>query len=372
MLRTVMTAPRLASETPALQARDTVENVQALRGIAALLVIWAHLKFPVQALVPGAERIPFIAAGNGAMGVDLFFCISGFVISIAACKRHYGPLEFFAARLARVCPLYFCFVLFYVGSKWISTDEARSYAALWNGFFYLPIFDFHHLSLPPGAMGWSLCFEMWFYVAFALLLNIWPPVRVAFFLPIVFAIGAPLMSFYRGGWYFPAFIFHPFTIDFAAGCVIFQLQRFLAARWAWALLAAAGFYLLAFTRHSGYLALSNNSGDVMLAWTRVLLWGVPSMLVLAGLVGLERGKLWTAPRWLAGIGTISYSLYLSQWPTMRFIQSLGPRVHLHNLTALLILTPLLCLVVGWLAWKCVEVPLTRRAQALAHRLTRGR
>jgi peptidoglycan/LPS O-acetylase OafA/YrhL len=350
---------------------DTVENIQALRGIAALLVVWAHIKFPVKDLCPNAFDYPMVRTGHGAIGVDLFFIISGYVISMTACKRHHNPLEFFLARIARVSPLYLVYVLAFISFKEVFMGRHDSLCSIWNGIFYLPIFDWKVFSGSPGGVGWTLSFEMVFYLTFALLLHIWTPKKVAFFLPIVFSVGAILMIFYHGDWYLPRFIFHPFVLEFAFGCIIFKTQTWISSHLSWVLLASGILCLVVFSRHTGFLASFPLllSYRLDLAWLRVLIWGVPSALIAAGLVGLERNHGYILPRALVWTGGISYSLYLSHQLTMGIASKVGQLIGLHNLTLIVLIVPILCVLNAWLCWKLIEKPLTSQAQRWAKKLS---
>ena len=84
-------------------------SIEALRGAAALLVLLAHVKFPVIDAC-GADALPDVLRGGwGACGVDLFFVISGFVIGLTLDRPGVTWRSFLAARLARVVPVYFLF-----------------------------------------------------------------------------------------------------------------------------------------------------------------------------------------------------------------------------------------------------------------------
>jgi peptidoglycan/LPS O-acetylase OafA/YrhL len=347
---------------------DTVENIQALRGIAALLVVCAHIKFPIQVLDPVAANEALIHSGHGAMGVDLFFIISGYVICLTACKHHNQALDFLLARIARVSPLYLVYVLFFLLSKAVFMHAYNSWRSIWNGIFYLPIFDWKIFSVPPGGAGWSLSFEMLFYVTFALLLHFSTPKKAAFFLPVLFVLGTPLMALYHGDWYFPRFMFHPFVLDFAFGCIVFNTQTWVSRRLAGGLLTVGILFTLAFSRHTGDLLAffpTLLSYRLDLAWLRVLLWGLPTAFIVAGLVGLERHRGYILPKALVWLGGISYSLYLSQQLSMQLFAEAGRRIGLHSLVLILPLLFATCIFNAWLCWKWIERPLTAQAQRWA-------
>jgi peptidoglycan/LPS O-acetylase OafA/YrhL len=352
-----------------------VQNIQALRGVAILLVLWVHLKFAIGPLNPAAAEKGVIETAFGGMGVDLFFVISGFVICLTACKKHHGALDFFLARVARVTPLYLLLSLlaFVVIPKTYVSWHLVSARAAWNQIFYLPLFDLHTYTILPLGIGWTLSFEMWFYLVFALLLNFWKPAQVTLILPAIFLVGCCLMTaFYRGAWFFPHFAFHPFVLEFALGCLVFHTQRFVNGRTAWALFLGGFVFMALFSRHSGRLGWH---GQVLnfhldLAWLRVFDWGVPSALFAAGLVGLERHRGVVLPRVLMALGTISYSLYLTHWFMIPVVVRFGQMIGLHNAFAIALLMPTVSILVGWLCWRFLERPMTLIAQGWARSVTR--
>ncbi len=81
------------------------DGIQALRFVAALLVVFTHSTFYVgERLIPG-----FPVWSNGAAGVDIFFVISGFVMVISSQEllaRADGWRIFMMRRIARIVPLY--------------------------------------------------------------------------------------------------------------------------------------------------------------------------------------------------------------------------------------------------------------------------
>jgi exopolysaccharide production protein ExoZ len=85
-----------------LIAVRTIRNVQALRAIAAILVVFVHL----DKLLAGIGASTF-----GAGGVDIFFVISGFIMVYTTMGRQPSPLSFMANRIARIVPIYWAITL---------------------------------------------------------------------------------------------------------------------------------------------------------------------------------------------------------------------------------------------------------------------
>ncbi len=342
--------------------------------MAALLVIWAHIKFPLATLCPEYASRPIIATAHGAIGVDLFFIISGYVICLTACQRHHHPLDFFLARIARVAPLYLLVTMVAFAGKSVVLYPHPNWISLWNGLFYLPIFDFGDYTEPPLGAGWTLSFEIWFYTVFALLLNLWKPARVALLLPISFLAGSIAMIFYHGYWYFPRFMFHPFVLEFALGCVVFHTQNLVRGWTAYVLGCSGILSMLLFTRHTGQLGyhLDLLSRHMDLAWMRVCLWGLPWAFLAAGLVGMEKNSGFVLPRTLVWVGDISYSMYLTHRFSMGIVAFACSRLGLHNPVVAAVAVYAGCIFFACLCWRWIEKPLTSRAQKWAKRTALSR
>ena len=71
------------------------KQIQYLRGIASILVVFAHFK-----------GVPFISSICGAIGVDIFFIISGYIMNLIIPKYSNNTLLFIKNRIIRIFPLY--------------------------------------------------------------------------------------------------------------------------------------------------------------------------------------------------------------------------------------------------------------------------
>ncbi len=294
--------PTVATSSDPMQRHTTqYEGIQALRFVAALLVVLIHSTFYVsERLLPG-----FPVWTPGAAGVDVFFVISGFVMVVSSASlagRPGAAAEFISRRVIRVVPLY-----------WAATTLKLAAilavpAAVLNGgvdvahvissYLFLPWHDANGDLKPLLGVGWTLNFEMFFYAMFALAL--WarvPPIR---FVGMLFATMSIVALFRRPDWPAFAFWFDTIVLEFVAGMLIGQ-----AALRGWRLSAAAA-------------AALTVAGGVLLLWpwgvvpdmARVLSWGLPAIAIVAGTVLLEPVLAGRVPRWLTRLGDASYSLYL--------------------------------------------------------------
>src|SRR5689334_16478116 len=139
-------------------AADRVQSIQILRGVAALLVVCNHA-IVVQANFPEAMTGPFFPAmpalrNAGAMGVDLFFVISGFVMahSIAASHRAQTATEFLRNRAIRILPLFWLLSAIFAFRQW-SLGISLPAVSLANNLTLLPLFDGTLYHLPVLVVG---------------------------------------------------------------------------------------------------------------------------------------------------------------------------------------------------------------------------
>lgn len=139
------------------------DGIEILRGIAAVSVMLFHC---IGLLPWDVSGTPLVVFGAGWIGVDLFFVISGYVITASAARQtdsaHYAR-HFWFARLARILPLYYvtCAVfLVFVNSQVLSQNPVfhlLSHLFLVHNLFTDTAFSINDVT-------WSLGVEMQFYV----------------------------------------------------------------------------------------------------------------------------------------------------------------------------------------------------------------
>jgi peptidoglycan/LPS O-acetylase OafA/YrhL len=135
-------------------------ELDALRGIAAMLVLLFHYTAHSEAVLPAARHIEH-GLTWGHYGVQLFFAISGFVI-LMTLERTASSTDFVVSRFARLFPAYWAAVLFTSASVVLLGAEALAQPAplilaglsMLQGFLYLPSVD---------GVYWSLTVELAFY-----------------------------------------------------------------------------------------------------------------------------------------------------------------------------------------------------------------
>jgi exopolysaccharide production protein ExoZ len=145
---------------------DLFLGVQILRGLAALVVMLQHDS------VAMAERAfdPSLRFDWGPCGVDVFFAISGFVmvlVTAGSWGRSGAAEPFLIRRLIRVVPPYWMStafkVLLLLAMPTLALSTVLTPWHVISSFLFIP-----DSALGPVVMvGWTLCFEMLFYLLFA-------------------------------------------------------------------------------------------------------------------------------------------------------------------------------------------------------------
>ncbi|WP_143354571.1 acyltransferase family protein, partial [Erwinia amylovora] len=124
---------------------STFRGVQALRGIAALSVMLFHFRWNIDAQIPGRGDELF---GWGATGVDLFFLISGFVITLSVAKAPQGisgALTFLKKRALRILPAYYIILIisFFLTGAMSTFHYADKTENFISALTFMPLFPDH-------------------------------------------------------------------------------------------------------------------------------------------------------------------------------------------------------------------------------------
>lgn len=298
---------------------------------------------------------------SGAAGVDLFFVISGFIMLYTS-SRYFGAPgaagDFLKRRLVRIVPLYWLCTLAVValaltGAFYKSKLIAASNTA--SSLLFLPT---DNLIL---GVGWTLQYEMYFYLLFAACLAFATAWQTIIVLPLLLGTAwaaSPLLPTEP----VRAFLANPIALEFsfglwlAYGFVNGKLPRFnpvLAAALGVAGIGAASVIAVNFLS-SGPIDTGGLAQEI-----RFFAWGVPALLIVyAGLhVKNVSGGVGGI---LLLLGNASYSIYLTHALVMTaYAKALksGAGAHLPPLV-LMALAAIVALAVGIATYKFVERPIT--------------
>lgn len=142
-----------------------IDALQALRGCAAGMVVLAHAADTYKATVD-ASFLDLPTVGLGNLGVQIFFCISGYIIFRSSAQLARGwrsSLLFLIKRWIRIAPLYWLATAVYA-VKLATQGEAPTVLELFNSLMFVPVRNADGLMRPVLGAGWTLNYEMLFYL----------------------------------------------------------------------------------------------------------------------------------------------------------------------------------------------------------------
>jgi peptidoglycan/LPS O-acetylase OafA/YrhL len=167
-LQIVMTAP----DRPKVAAdHSRVPELDGIRAIAIWMVLIVHIFYGWDPSNYNFRPIPgfvMLVIGHGWLGVDLFFILSGFLISgilLDSKERPHYFRNFYARRFLRIMPLYFAVVLVF----FVCYSHHKDYFIL-STLFAANLANLFNIGVPhgPGVL-WSLAVEEHFYLLWPLL-----------------------------------------------------------------------------------------------------------------------------------------------------------------------------------------------------------
>lgn len=311
--------------------------VGALRGFAALAVVWFHFTF-------GQGHWLKLSGEYGWLGVHTFFVISGFIIPYSLYQYRYTIRDYFrfmAKRLARLHPPYVASIVVVV-AFYMAVTAAFPKAHIapldlsWQNFvdhfFYLN--DFVHRDW-LNVVYWTLSIELQWY----LLLGLTFPLIAhrKWFVQI-----AGMMLMLLGYRLVPNMrvIFHSVPI-FLMGVFVFQYKAGISSVWRMLLSMAAMFALMK---------------------TPI---GMPTSIV-ATATGLLIAFATLENRWSARLGDVSYSLYLLHIPIGLTLMSFLSRLPYSGsyIFAVDLVCVAACLYGSWLFYRLIEEPSQKWSSAI--------
>jgi exopolysaccharide production protein ExoZ len=299
----------LCARLDGLTMREKLKSLQILRAIAASMVVFYHFAREGGKYSHTSSWIVSSGVGQlGEAGVDLFFVLSGFIMMLTAgeLEGFCAAMEFMRKRVVRVYPPYWFWttVLFILWRGHIAlTSHAYSSAFLLKSYLLIPAFSEENLH-PFLNQGWTLTFELLFYILFAIAVSIgFRRRRVAVVLLLVtlgygsgflFTLGSVARRILTNSLLFE------FALGVVAGAVFTKLCAGMAERNQHRLArtcVASGLVLfLISTRFQGAES------------ARLLFYGVPSFFVVLG-AALWRERVYNTC--LVFLGDASYSIYLT-------------------------------------------------------------
>ncbi len=284
-----------------IRNNEQFEGIQALRFVAALMVVVTHSTFYV------SERLikDFPVWSVGASGVDVFFVISGFVMVISSqslMDRADGWKQFMLRRMVRIVPLYWVALsvklMIMLSAPAVVLHAKFDLWAVVSSYLFLPSFNAEGRIEPLLGVGWTLNFEMFFYVLFALAMAL--RVDVLRMVTGVFIVCCIAALFRTDTWPASTFYFNTIVLEFAFGMLLARavIRGFSLPVPVSILLLIVGFVGL-------MLPWAEDSG----LW-RPVKWGLPAAMIVTAVIALNGFIGKRIPKVFLELGDASYALYL--------------------------------------------------------------
>ena len=348
--------------------------LDGLRGIAALTVVMSHFfgMIPDMPLYFKAlAQTPLHIFWDGAAAVDLFFVLSGFCVAlpyVANNERKIRAIPFVIRRGFRLYPAYLAALLVCFVLKSYYICPPPEYMSEWGRSFWLwdsigsytlikvltLITNFDSRLLDPPS--WSLVIEM--RMAFILPLMFYIFRRLNLKKSILLAVGLVSLSFLNRDVYG----YFTFSYLFAFGIMLAKYRAAIADYVENISAKQLKYYLLlSFILYEGrfpFRKLLFNDGSEAVFH---LATGLGSVLIIALLFRKDLGK-YLSGKLGAFLGQISYSIYLLHFPLLLILWGL-------NLSSLiiLILTMALGLLLAYLVYRFIELPLVTMGRYISDR-----
>jgi peptidoglycan/LPS O-acetylase OafA/YrhL len=341
---------------------QTFYGIQALRAIAASMVVLVHCVYLWHTRILH-QSDPWYWM-SGAAGVDVFFVISGFVmaISLPSISRFENRARVFLwRRITRIVPLYWMATTLKVILILAIPAAAMHPDVRWTNvigsYFFIPTTNSDGLIAPVIVQGWTLNYEMFFYVLFAvsLFFRSSPLYLVIGMLSLLGALG----FFHPVGSPPILVLISPLLFEFLYGVLIAEFLmrgRIPGIRSSTPLAIAGWIAILSIFPH-----LLQQSGEIQ-KW-RFVLWGFPAAAIVLGTVGLESILAAKLPKWAFAAGNASYAVYLGQTfvlPVVCIIVSRMPIGRIPALALIIVMGMSFSLLAGDLIHRWFELPVLRR------------
>lgn len=326
--------------TTTAPSTSNLQSIQLLRGVAALSVVYVHT----------------LAIPNfGLFGVDIFFVISGFVMALVTAKNT-NPKSFLLHRLIRIVPLYWilttCLVVVIVVAPNLLSSTTLNFSNYLKSLFFIPYFKESHLIQPFLFVGWTLNYEMLFYLCITLglvissrhYLTIAISALVLIYLSFGISSDSPLLKGFFGSSKIFEFVLGILAYEIYSGGYLKKIP-----------------YQFAIMISALCLAIMIYSEVQQLKIDSFITFGIPSFFLLLSTISLEPLMHGVFVKTIASfVGDTSYAIYLSHAFVVEFLRKVVMKHFdfLQNHVGVMVLAALVASIfVGYLLHRFLDQPI---------------
>jgi len=327
-------------------------DIEALRGFSVILVILYHFRL---------ENLNFQIIKGGFLGVDIFFVISGFIITKIIIEndiQKFSLLNFYERRIKRIIPLFSVVLIFstislpfifdnFLINKNINSSIATT-AAISNFYFWLTstLYQFAQKNNLINLHFWSLAIEIQFYIFFPLLFIFFKKKEkliqlVAFILFLTSYLF--VIKIYKVHNFFNFYNSGSRIFEFFSGVLIFFYSDYLRNRIKKEF--HSYIYILGIVILFLYLYFYNDEGFHPNPFSIILIIALGLLIVFNN----ERQLTYVKNK-LSYLGKISYSLYLWHFP----ILLIGFNYFKNFTDYIKLLLILLCFIISTISYLFIE------------------
>ncbi|MDL2402693.1 acyltransferase family protein [Rhizobium mayense] len=271
-----------------LKSYSQIKSIQYLRAVAAISVVFFHV-----------SETYGLGFKIGASGVDIFFVISGFIMWVTTQGKLMSPRQFMSRRISRIVPIYWIATIVtavvIIAKPLFFFDSDPSATNFIGSLFFLPLIKDDALH-PVVVQGWTLSYEMFFYLIFSISLLLSEFNRFCF---LMMALVLIVVAHSQMPFSYARVFAAPMILEFAAGVIIARL---------WTSSFRIPFHIAVALMVGGFVLL------LISAWLtdldRSLRWGVAAALLILGAVFAERERGSPELAVMHFLGDASYSIYI--------------------------------------------------------------
>lgn len=293
--------------------KKVINSIQILRGVAAVVVLIYHVSGFLRVNYSQVIFADFFR--KGFAGVDLFFVISGFIISYTT-KTYIGNptkfKEYWKKRIIRIYPIYWIVLggiqlLQLILSNYLKVTSFETYSniGIWAHFKTYTLLP-KHVAIDP--VTWTMSYEIYFYALFSIVIlskRLWIIPAIILGLTVHNSIVHPVFDPENGFSYYN-FVFSNYNYEFLMGILISHYYDKI--------------------RFSSYISILLISIAVLIIYfwgdfvgdydnfKRILIFGSAASLILVSSINIEKAGLLIAPSFCISVGSASYVLYLIHFP----------------------------------------------------------